>query len=811
MRLSINWIFEHINLQDLSLKEIDIPELINKFSLTSVEIDNLKHIDLDLSEFTLGVVKSIDCSKNSAVLYSHELEKDITILLDKNIEKDLEENSIYLLNKDKRATLKDLGYDDTDKLFPAIYADNQELLGSWKKDFESEDYIIEISNIAITNRPDLWGHRGFAREFAAILDKKLVPEEDIFINKEINSSDNANYISNNFGIEIKSENKDQRSADYQFPCRRLAGLYFKSIENKKSLLKIATRLSRVGCKPFNMLVDFTNYIMFDLSQPMHAFDADTIKSKNIIARFAYDHEKLELLDKSEIQLNSNDYVITDSDNPIALAGIKGGYSTSVQATTKSIFLESANFNPFVIRNSSLSHRIRTESSSRFEKNLDPNQNVKAIFRFLKLLDLYNINYEADKYILSLGELFGKKIIEVSYNFILTKLGISKMDLPEDKIQNILSKLDFDVKLKEDNDQISFIVTAPTYRAIKDISIKEDILKEIIRFLRYDFIKPVLPSKTTGEFDIWPVVRTRAIKQQVAYGLAMSEVQTYAFFDQEFLRQIDYQPENYLEIKNPQSQNYKILITNLIPNLLKCVYNNINKAQNLSFFELNRVWFKEYDTSKSNSDINNFIPVELVELSGIFYDSKMEYDFYAYKAKLNTLFSFLGIESSIKWKKFDAQDIKYCNKLYDCLQTAELFYKGRSIGMFGKVNQLILNKIVATGSAYIFELDANFLINIKKDRKFKYIPKYPESSFDISLLINQNIEVATIIDEIKSISDKIKNIDLIDMFYKKEWEQEKSLAFRVVVQDECKTLVKEEISDIYLKVINSLEKLGAKIR
>lgn len=798
MKLSVNWIFEHIDFEKSDLAKLDIKKLINQLSLKSVEVDGLSCIDIDLEKFTLAQVKFIDKLKNNAVLYSSEFNKEFVI----NLDQDIDLNSIYLIKEGRRATLKDVGAENSKnlRLFPAISIDEKDLL-NWKKDFENKDYIIEIPNIAITNRPDLWGHRGFAREFAAILNKKLIDIKDIFIEKEIYFND-KNYLENNFSLEINNE--ESKSVNYIFPCRRLAGLYFKEIENKSSILKLAVRLSRLDFRPINSIVDLTNYVMLDLSQPLHAFDADTIKSKKIVSRFAFDKEKIELIDGSIIELNDKDYVITDSKEPIALAGIMGGYKTSISKSTKSVFLESANFDPFVIRSSSIKHKIRTEASSRFEKDLDPNQNIDAILRFLKLLNENNINYKEDKYILSLGKSFEKKVIKISYKFILDKLGVKTEELTRENIKDILLKLDFDLKLEEDN----FIVVVGTNRSTKDITIKEDILKEITRFF-YTNIKPELPERKSKEFDISGIIQRRKIKEYMAYGANMHEVETYPFFDQEFLNYISYVPEDYLELKNPHSENYKILVTTLIPNLLKVVSINLDKFENLDFFELNRIWFKQY----ANTDNNplDFISVELLSLAGIFFEINPESDFYDYKYKLNSLFNLLSIEDDISWKKFKDKDIKFCDKLYDCLKSAEIFYKDRSIGVLGKIKDQFLSNI-GKGTAYAFELDANFLINLKeKNKEFKPISKYPSSNFDVSLLIDQNIEVKFILDKIKEVSDKIKEVDLIDIFYKQEWNKEKSLTFRLKILDVNKTMVKEEISDLHLKVIKKLEEIGAKIR
>lgn len=794
MKLSMRWIFDHIDLGSLKLEDINIKELVDLFSLNSAEIESLDYVNTSLDRLTLAQVKSID--NMQAILYSPELKKEIILPL----EKDILLNSVYLVKQDYknfyRATLKDLGSSNT-TLLPNVYVSDEDLSGNWKKNFEATDYIIEVSNTTITNRPDMWSHRGFAREFTVLLNKQLLPENKILSHRNIKNYSNLQVLKSNvesdnpFIIEIDSGN-------CAYACRRFAGLYFKEIENIPSLLNMATRLLRVNAKPINMIVDLTNYVMFDLSQPMHAFDAKKIESKRILARCAWDDEKIELLDNSEVILNSKDYVITDGEEPIALAGIMGGSSTAVSVKTDSIFLESANFDPVTIRQTSTRIKKRTEASSRFEKNLDPNQNTQAILRFLKLLDDNHVKYKASESIISLGNEYGEKVIKVDYKFILNKLGI---EVSVERIEDILVNLDFGIKLEKDikDNSIFFIITVPTFRS-KDIAIKEDIVEEIARFIGYENFAPKLPLRATLPFDISNIMSIRTIKKHMAFGIKMNEAQSYSFFDEEFLKELNYEPKDYLEIQNPQSQNYKRLITSLVPNLFKCISTNIDKLSNLRFFELNRVWFID-------NEHNNKQAVEFLELSGIFYDHKSQIDFYEHKALINSLFDLLNI--SIEWKKPDAEST--LEPWYDINKTALLVYKDRIIGQAGDVDQIFLNKFVP-GYAFIFELDANFLTNIKNQiYKFKPLIKYPEVHFDVSLLINQEVNVDSILKVIKNSNNKIHEVALIDMFHKEEWGKEKSLTFRLTIYDENKTLVKEEIDEVTFSVLSNLRALGAQIR
>ncbi len=781
MKLSIAWIFEHIS---KDYKEINVPDLISKFSSTCAEIESTKFIDLDLSSFTIATVNKL--GNNKAELFSQELKKEIVLQQIANIA--VGQN--YLIYKDKKifrwATLQDLG-SDKDGLVPSIWCHDKDLKGDWKKTFESSDYILEIDNKAVTNRPDLWGHRGFAREFAALLDAGLLPEERFFNSKPVKHYvHNAPVNSTNpFSLEIALDTSDCGS-----PCRRFAGLYIKSIENKKSDLCIATRLARIDSRPIDFIVDATNYVMFDIGQPMHAFDADTIKTKKIVARCASEDEKIELIDDSEVTLSNQDFVITDGQKPIALAGIMGGKDTQVTANTSSLFLESANFNASTIRKTALRLKKRTEASARFEKSLDPNQNTYAISRYLKILDDAEIAYNASDSIVSIGSLLEEKTIKVSHESIVDTIGVNVLP---NKIQEILVKLGFGVQSEQAKDGLVFVVTVPTYRATKDITIPEDIIEEVARFVGYTNINMKMPKRSMEAFDISYTMATRAVKKHMAYGLGMNETQTYAFYDEEFLREIEFEPKDTLSVASPQSSNWQRLITSLVPNLVKCL--SINKSrESLRFFESNRVWFTD-----------NGQPVETLELAGIFYEQKKAADFYEFKALLGTLWDLLKI--NIEWVKA-VQEIE---PWYNENQVADLMHDGRIIGRAGKVSQKMLNRVV-DGDAFVFELDANFLFNVKPEiHKFKPLKKYPEVHLDISILVDQDVVSADIKDIIKKCDPRIMAVAVIDFFEKEEWATKKSLTFSYSIYDDSKTMGKEDIDVIMSTVQNKLIKFGAEIR
>lgn len=784
MKLSIAWLFDHVS---QNWKELNIHDLMSQFGATTAEVDSVEHIKIDLDLFT--VVKVIEINENGIKAHSFELRKDI--LLPER--KDVVIGNIYLIKKEQKsyrwALLTDLG-SQKDGLFTNIWCSEKDLKGGWKDNFEYEDYIITIDNKALTNRPDMWGHRGVAREIAALINKNLTPEENFLASKPIKHYANISPVTstNPLTVEISKNNQSCNNA-----CRRLAGLYMGSVENKASNIWMATRLARVDSRPLNFLVDTTNYVMYDIGQPMHAFDADTIKSKTLIVRCAIEGEKLKLLDGTDIALTPLDLIISDSDRPLALAGVMGGIESSITKNTKTLFIESGNFDASTIRKTAARFKKRTESSTRFEKSLDPNQNTQAILRFLKLSNDFGLNYQAADSVVSIGPLAHEVIIKVSHDLIVNKLGIN---VNADTVENILMKIGFGVQSVYDKSEIIYSVTVPTYRCTKDITIPEDIVEEVSRFIGYDKIPQVPPMRAMQPFNIRWINKLRSIKYHMAYSLKMHEVQTYAFFDEEFLKKIEFEPTDTLNIANPLSEHWQRLITSLVPNLLKCVSTNNAKQEVLNFFEYNRVWF--YEDKK---------PVESLELAGIFYKHKEQIDFYEYKAKINSIFNMLTLD--VKWVKPQKNNI---DPWYNANQFAEIVYQDRVIGQAGKISLQMLNIIDPLGDAFIFELDGNFLINfIPEIHKFESLPKYPEVDLDISLLVPQDITAYQLEDVIKSADKRIKYVHLIDFFHKSEWGNNKSMTYRFVVYDEQKTMTKEEIDVVWESVVNNMKKIGATIR
>lgn len=780
MKFLLSWFIDHINIDK---KEINVPSLIEQLSATTAEIDGVELIKTDLSSFFAAEV--VEQTEKELIVECPELRKKIT--LEPRKEK-LEKGSTILVKKEgtlfRRATLVDVG-SEKEGVLPPLFISQEDRNGNWRSQVEAEDYIIIIDNKALTNRPDLWGHRGLAREVAALLGKELISEDRLLASKTIKHYDHAAPAAPNhpYAFEIA---QNQLCGQ---PCRRLAGLYIPAVEYRLSLLKMAFRLARVDVRPLDALVDMTNYVMYDLSQPMHVFDAGAIPTKKILGRCAVEGENILLLDGDEVTLSSADYIITDGEKPLAVAGIMGGKQSAVNATTSQILIEAGSFDPTAIRKTAARLKKRTESSTRFEKNLDPNQNTSALLRYLKLLEDAQISYTATDAIVSLGSLAHERVIEVSHALIEGKMGV---EVTRAKVESILKRLGFGVEVKNPA-HLVYVVTVPTIRATKDITIAEDIVEEVARFVGYGTIQPLPPYRPMVAFDTSFIARMRGIKQLLAYGLLMREVNTYAFFDEEFLKTIAYDPADALTIANPLSEHWKRLVTSLIPNLLQCVSKNAHK-ESLRFFECNRVWFMEEK------------PVETQECAGIWYEQKSPLDFYEGKAHVMRLFEYVGIP--IRWEKQKSQPL---DPWYDKNKSAELWHKDRIVGRAGIMDQSFL-RTVTQGDAFIFELDANVLLHEPSDKvHFKPLQKFPATDLDISMLVPLECTVHSLEHHIATADPRIISVQLIDTFEKPEWGSKKSVTLRFIAYDSEGTLTKETIDGIWDKVVQNVRSLGAEVR
>jgi phenylalanyl-tRNA synthetase beta chain len=786
MKVSIAWIFDHI---DADWRKVNIDDLVIAFNKVTAEIEGIERISFDLGSY--AAARIIGSKEDFFVVEVPEWKQTIELSVRRDGSSEHNEGIGFLVKKSGEkitwATCKDFNL-DKDGLLPAFDMTYEDMVGAWRDTFESEDVLIDVDNKTLTHRPDMWGHRGFAREIAAFMNLPF-KKKDVFL---------RSYEETEYSEKSKATDEcpfviENKATD---ACSRFSGLYFSSVEQKPSNLLIASRLLKVGCRPLNNLVDLTNYVLFDWSQPVHAYDAEKIEKKQIVIRMAKKNETLTLLDGSELPLQKDDLVIADAEKALGLAGIMGGLHDSILPETKAVFFESANFDAATIRRTAFQHGVRTESSMRFEKTLDPYQNTDAIRRFLKLAEETGLPIQPSGAIASLGKKAEETRIQIAHSFMEKRLGIS---LEESEVIKTLTTLEFHVDRQIEGDDVLYDIHVPSFRATKDVQIKEDILEEVIRFYGFENIPLELPVFKKQAMDLTPMLRVRKLKEFLVYSAKMYEQQNYSYYDEQFLKEIALQFDNCVEIKNPVSENNYRMATSLIPGLLKNVKENFLYDEKLSFFELGRTWTLE-----------GVHVHEKRSLAGVFFDRRNTVDFYHCKNYVIDLLRICGLKKNIEWKKVTSTSVRWGTHY----ETAELWDGDTYIGMAGKLDKALLSRlgVLPESDAFFFELDAESLLNHQDiPVTFQSLQKYQESTFDVSCTIPLSLEVAAIEKQIKDLDQLIRNVSLIDFFEKKEWNDKRSVAFRVLLSNPEKTLEKEEIEGVRVKVIAAIEKLGGTLR
>ncbi|KKP24349.1 MAG: Phenylalanine-tRNA ligase beta subunit [candidate division TM6 bacterium GW2011_GWF2_28_16] len=799
MKLSIAWIFDHIN---ADWRKQDIDYLISKFNAVSGEIEDFYKVKFDLDKFAIGKVIEIKAGKIKFFVPEWGTEYNLPERVDADI------NAYFMVTKNSSqvrfTTLNDFDL-SKDGLIPELYVHEKDVAGDWKKNFETEDYIIEVDNKSITNRPDMWGHRGFAREIAAFMDLELLPESKFLDTKEIFDYDKLAKTTDTNKIAIEVE--DTKA------CLRFSGIYFDSIKNRGTDIFILSRFLKVDMRPINMLVDLTNYLMLDWSQPVHAYDAKSIENNKIIARMAKKNEKIKLLDGNDLELSNQDLVIADNKKILGLAGIMGGAYSGISKNTKEIFLESANFEPEVMRKTALKYNVRTDACARFEKTLDKNQTSQAILRFLNLLKLYKVEFNAAQEIISVGAQAKNLNIKISHDFLEKRLGIELQDY---EVTLPLTRLGFNVQIeKQENSNVLlddaaiskknnkiYSITVPTFRSSKDISIKEDILEEVIRFYGFDKIALEMPKIEKRPYKLNNIFRLRKFKNYLVEAAKMTEQQNYVFFYEPFLQSINCKIENVAaKLLNPVSDDQYRLVNSLLPNLFKNIKDNFAHQDSLRFFEFGRIW---------KVGVRDEI-VEKRYLSGIFFEKKIPVDFYFCKSYITGLLELINLN----FKELKLESVKEPESIWAMpYMTANIYFETKKIGKIGKVDPVFLAKldVLPESDAFFFELDADFLFNHEsKIKKFTEISKYQDSFVDLSLVVPINIKTIDIEDILKKVSNLVYDVNLIDSFERQDWADKKALTFRLSLKDLEHTIEKTQIDKVWQDAIKILEKHDIKLR
>lgn len=619
------------------------------------------------------------------------------------------------------------------------------------------------------NRPDCLSVIGLARETSATLRRPL----NLHTPKVKGDA--------KFPLDLKISVEDKKLCPY-YSARIVS-----DVNLKPSPAWMRERLRAMGVRPINNIVDITNYVMLEYGQPLHAFDLTTISGNEINVRLAFDDEKIVTLDGVERNLSKNDLIIADSEKSLAVAGVMGGENSGISENTKEIVFESANFFGPYVRVSSKKFNLRSESSARFEKGLDSNLCSIALDRACELVEELGAGKVTEK--VFVVDSVNKKQVKIPLDceFINRFLNIS---LSKEEMVEILSKID----CKVINDE----VVVPSYRS--DLKLKNDIAEEIARFYGYNkILSTPLKGSMNGGLSRKQKFKEKVKSTMIALGL--SEIMTYSFVSPKSYDKLLIAPESnlrdYIEIKNPLGEDTSVMKTVAISTMLETLSRNFNyNNQNVKLFEIAKEYFKRGEDGLANE------PEKLV--AGLYGE---DVDFFYVKGVVEELLNVLKI------RNYDVRSCD-CVPYYHPGRCAEISFNGKTLGIVGEINPLVLENYEIKKRAYAFEFCIDDLFEFSNfEVEYKQIPRYPSVERDIAVICDKDLPAINLENVAKQSAGKfLEEVCIFDVYTGNQVpEDKKSVALKLTLRSSNGTLTDEQVQSTVKKVIKAYEKLDIKLR
>ena len=781
MYISLNWIKEFVDLEGLDVKDI-----ANKFTLSCAEIEGVEEKGKDISGVISARIESVENHPKSSKLHILQVnngKESVQVVCGApnvrvgmvtafaQVGAKLGEISIgkaSLVGVDSYGmccSAKELGISDNHDGIMDL-GDDTPLGVDLKQLLPIEDIIIEVDNKSLTNRPDMWGHYGIAREIAAITGRKL--KEYVV--------DSCDYSGKpQLSINVQSES-----------CNRYSALRLENVSKNISPMAMQIRLYYCGMRAISLLADLTNYIMLELGQPMHSFDGSKVES--IIVRDVKEETKFTTLDSVERVLPAGTMVI-DLNNQIgAVAGVMGGLSSEIEDNTNSVFLESANFDAVKVRKTATALGLRSESSARYEKSLDPEMTTTAIKRYVHLLKGIDSNVEV---VSSLTDVYKNKypqiVVEIDKSYIDRYAGI---EISKEKILNILEMLGFNVTTTGD----VFRVVVPTWRATKDISIKADIVEEITRVYGYDNIEAKPNSQPVSVSRLGTdIVRDYDIKFTLADKYNMHEIHSYIWEDAVTNKSLGIETKSYINLVNSLQKDNDDIRSTMLPTIVRTLMQNKKYSSKVGVFEIGHV--------VTGIDKDNLaIEEKMLGMGWIFDKAELSQVLINAKDCLQYMFSYiLGLQ--VKLVAGKNQENYLCDSNYFDINIAN-----QTVGRIGVVHPVVAQKIDKSKYLVVCEANITKINNYKSvTNKVAQVSKYPTTTLDFNFVLASD-EYYGRIEEVstKIESDLNYKCQLVDIFHNTA-DNTKSYTIRYFVTSMDHTLSSDEIENFHKLVISTFEK------
>ncbi len=788
MLAPIKWMEKYVDI------DIDAKELADKITLTGSHVDSIIDIDKDISLVVTGKILDIQGHPDADKLVVTKVDigtETVQIVTGANninvgdivpvslVGAHLPTGVNIKLSKLRgiesqgmMCSYEELGFED--KVVPKGGNDGIMILEPETPLGKDIKEVLSINgkvlDIEITyNRPDCLNITGMAREVAATLNKE-------FRFPEIKIQNEADDIKDYFD-EVSIEDSDL--------CERFYVRVIKDVKIGKSPLWMQRALMDAGMRPINNIVDVTNYVMLELGQPLHAYDLNKFKGKKIAARRAKTGEVLTTLDMVQRKLDSNVLVIADSEKPVGLAGVMGGYDTEIGEETTLMLLEAATFNTKSIRDTSRKFGLRSEASARNEKVLHYENAEIASNRACQLIEMIGAGTVVKGYINAGKSEFVPKKVTLRPHRSDELLGVKI------SVEDMLASLN-KLEIKSSFDGEKIVSEIPYFRC--DIEQEADLIEEIGRMYGFENIegKPIVSTLEKGGKS--EKRQTEDYIKNIMVSMGLSEIMTYSFISPKSLDNICASEESdikkYIRLLNPLGEDFSVMRTTLMSNMLDVMSRNNNRGINeVKFFEIGNTFFpKELPVAQ--------LPDERSKLCIGMYGN---YDFFNLKGIIEQMLERFGIE--LKLKAIEG------NPTFHSGICAGIYIEDELIGVFGELHPQVLENYDINKKVLLAEIEVDKIVEYKNMvRKYKALPKYPAIQRDIAVKVKDEVLVGDMEAVIKAVNPHIiENVSLFDVYRGSHIEcGYKSTAFSITYRNKDRTLKDKEVDKIHNMVLEKLK-------
>ena len=811
MKVSLNWIRDYVQLP----ADADLKKLAYDLTMSTVEVEDATDLGASFHDMVVGVINTIEQHPNADKLKVCKTDiggrvEDI-VCGGSNLREGMKvavalpgamckwhgEGDLVEIKKSKLR-----GADSYGMICGAVEIGLADLFPTKEEahildlsDFDApagtpladaldlNDIILEIDNKSMTNRPDLWGHYGIAREIAALYDLPMTQFPHFDRNVE-----------NTSGFHVTVEDAER--------CPRMIGTQIENVCVKPAPYWMQVRIWKTGMRPINALVDITNYVMLATGQPSHAYDSDHIAG-HIIVRRAKAGETLTLLNGKELPLSTDDLTIADDADIVGLAGVMGGAKDSILPTTSKVILEIANFQAAGIRRTALRYDNRTEASARYEKAIDPERCDQALDLSMQLFsDLYpemKVTGLVDEYPRHLKQ----AEIDVPLSWLERRLG---KRLPPEEIRHKMELLGYGISFDGDN----MHVVVPTWRSTGDVSIQADIMEEVARMYGYEnFEAEPITTTFDGAINQLDKDLERRIKEYLAIRCGMQEIFTYPWMEESYVNAVLQSTEGILSLSTPPSPAERFVRSSLLPNLCKAVVKNERYFNEFSIFETAQVFRDENYTSPY--DEREKLPSQRKNVAGAFATTGKDITALFRKAKgvVEMMARYVHMET-LTFRQTEkpvwADNVVWLNIYRGDEKVGDLALLAKRVSMACGIKNL---------NVMLFQLDQDSLVPLKsRTNTFTHLAEYPMTDYDISLLVDGSVQWKDVAQTVRGIkSELLHGAAFVDEYRGKQVPAgKKSLTLRLAIGSKDKTLTSAEIEEVASGVLNKIAKrFGAELR